>query len=162
MTRLAVLKERIPEEKRVAAIPENVAKYKELGFTVTVEAGAGEGSGHSDDAYREAGAEIESDRRALLQSASIVIKVNPPSETEIGLLARGTTLISLIYPKRNDSLLRILAAKGVNTLSLDSVPRITRAQKMDVLSSMSNLIGYRAVLEASTTYNGFFSAQVTA
>ncbi|MCG8554015.1 MAG: Re/Si-specific NAD(P)(+) transhydrogenase subunit alpha [Proteobacteria bacterium] len=162
MTRLAVLKERIPEEKRVAAIPENVAKYKELGFTVTVEAGAGEGSGHSDDAYREAGAEIESDRRALLQNASIVIKVNPPSETEIGLLARGTTLISLIYPKRNESLVRILAAKGVNTLSLDSVPRITRAQKMDVLSSMSNLVGYRAVLEASTTYNGFFSAQVTA
>ena len=157
-TTIGVPKETAAAERRVAATPESVKKLKDRGLNVRVERGAGLASGISDEAYLAAGAELVDDAF----SSPLVIKVRPPSEAEVARLQPKSLLISVLQPERNPTLLDALAARQVNAIALERVPRITRAQKMDVLSSMANLAGYRAVLEASHAYQGFFGPQVTA
>lgn len=155
-------------EKRVAATPEIIEKLKALGFSVSIEAGAGELASFTDDAYREAGAEVVADRNQLWSSADIVFKVRAPARheepavDEIALLPEGCTLISFIWPAQNEDLLQQLAARKVTALAMDSVPRISRSQKLDALSSMANISGYRAVIEAANHFGRFFTGQITA
>ena len=166
--KIVIPKEIHPEEKRVAATPETVGHILKLGFSVAVEAGAGASSSFPDDAYREAGAEIVADTRALWGQADIVLKVRAPEphpalgihETE--LLPEGATLVSFIWPAQNPELMDRLAARKATVLAMDSVPRMSRAQKLDALSSMSNIAGYRAVVEAAHQFGRFFTGQVTA
>lgn len=155
---IGVPKESLPGEKRVAATPESIKKFKERGLAVRVERGAGSGAGISDDAYVAAGAEV-------VESAwdsDAVFKVRPPTVDESAKLKEGALLVSLIQVERNPAVLGALEARKATVLALEKVPRVTRAQKMDVLSSMANLSGYRAVVEAATHYQGFFSPQITA
>ncbi len=157
-TNIGVPKETLPRERRVAATPESVKKLKDRGYLVRVERGAGEGAGISDESYRQAGAEV-------VDSAwgeALVFKVRPPTIEECGKLAEGALLVCLVQPERNPGLLDALKARKASVLALERVPRVTRAQKMDVLSSMANLAGYRAVVEAVAHYQGFFGPQVTA
>lgn len=155
---IGVPKETLPGEKRVAATPETIKKFKERGLTVRVERGAGLGAGISDEAYAAAGAELADS----VWDQDVIMKVRPPSLTEVAGLREGAFLISLVQGERNPGLLDALKARKATVLALEKVPRITRAQKMDVLSSMANLAGYRAVVEAASTYQGFFSPQITA
>ncbi len=155
---IGVPKERGAGEKRVAATPETVKKMRERGLVVRVERGAGLGAGIEDDAYLTAGAELT----AAPWDADVVLKVTAPTENEAITLKQGALLISHLYPDRNPGTMDALQERKASALALEKVPRITRAQKMDVLSSMANLTGYRAVLEAATHYQGFFSPQVTA
>ena len=157
-----------PGETRVAITPDTAEQLEKLGFTVAIEAGAGEKAHFSDDAYREAGVEVMEDVKALWAQSDIVLKVNAPEthphecidETE--LLREGGNLISFIWPAQNPELMKKLAARKATVLAMDSVPRISRAQKLDALSSMANVAGYRAVVEASTYFGRFFTGQVTA
>ena len=137
-------------------------KLRELGFEVAVEAGAGAGAGVEDRVYREAGARVFETRDELFQESDILLKIRPPSPEEIGKMRAGTVLISLLQPERNPELLRQLAERRVDALALERIPRVTRAQKMDVLSSMANIAGYRAVVEAAAQFQRFFGKQVTA
>ncbi len=166
---LGVPRERAAGEKRVAVVPGVVSKLKELGFDVTIESGAGEAAGYEDETYRDVGATVVTategpDRDGCTGAfgCDVVVKVTPPSLDEVAKLREGAIVVSLIHPARHPALVKALAARGVTTIALDKIPRITRAQKMDVLSSMANLAGYRAVLEAAAAYQGFFGAQVTA
>jgi len=149
-------------EKRVATVPEVVERLIKLGFAVKVESGAGEAANFSDDSYRAAGAGIVDDAAALWAGADIVFKVRGPSAEEVGLLREGGTLVSFIWPAQNPELLQQLAAKKATVLAMDSVPRISRAQKLDALSSMANIAGYRAVIEAAHHFGRFFTGQITA
>jgi NAD(P) transhydrogenase subunit alpha len=157
-----------PGERRVAITPDTAAQLQKLGFAVAIEHGAGEPAHFSDDAYREAGVEIVEDVKELWAGADVVLKVQGPEthpnecldETE--LLSEGGTLISFIWPAQNPDLMDKLAARKATVLAMDSVPRISRAQKMDALSSMANVAGYRAVVEASNHFGRFFTGQVTA
>jgi NAD(P) transhydrogenase subunit alpha len=144
----------------VAITPESAKKLIEKGFEVAIERGAGEAASLPDASYVEAGVVLVSREEAL--SAPLVLKVRPPSEAEARALGERSMLVSHLYPDRNPTLLPILLERRVTTLALERVPRVTRAQKMDVLSSMANLLGYRAVIEASASFGGFFGAQVTA
>ncbi|MBK9117375.1 MAG: Re/Si-specific NAD(P)(+) transhydrogenase subunit alpha [Betaproteobacteria bacterium] len=159
---IGVPREVQPGEKRVATVPEVVAKLVKQGFRVAVEAGAGDAAQISDDAYRAAGAEVVAARAALWSQADIVFKVRAPDSTEIGLLREGGTLVSFIWPAQNPDLLQALAAKKATVLAMDSVPRISRAQKLDALSSMANIAGYRAVIEAAHHFGRFFTGSITA
>ena len=141
-------------------VPELIGKIEKLGFKVRIESGAGVGAGYPDEMYTEAGAEIVDAEAAWQQE--VVIRLRPPTVEQIGKLREGATFVSLLYPAENQPLLDAFADKKVNAIALDKVPRISRAQKMDVLSSMSNVSGYRAVLEAANAYQGFMGAQVTA
>ncbi|HEX5070890.1 MAG TPA: Re/Si-specific NAD(P)(+) transhydrogenase subunit alpha [Vicinamibacterales bacterium] len=155
-------------EMRVATTPEVAAQLQKLGFAVSVEAGAGAGSNFSDDAFRAAGATVVADTRALWAESDIILKVRPPARhprlgvDETDWLREGQVLISFLWPAQNPELLKQLAARGVTTLAMDSVPRISRAQKMDALSSMANIAGYRAVIEAAEHFGRFFTGQITA
>jgi NAD(P) transhydrogenase subunit alpha len=155
-------------ERRVAATPETVSQLLKLGFNVNVQAQAGLRASFNDDAYRAAGAQIVSDTRALWSSADIVIKVRAPEfhpaldVSEATLLKHGATLISFIWPAQNAPLLAQLAAAGANVMAMDCVPRISRAQKLDALSSMANMAGYRAVIEAAQHFGRVFTGQITA
>ncbi|AWB96656.1 Re/Si-specific NAD(P)(+) transhydrogenase subunit alpha [Agromyces badenianii] len=159
MTRIGVIAEQSPET-RVAATPATVKQLIALGHEVAVQAGAGAASAFPDDAYREAGAEIVDGATAL--ASDLVLKVNAPTEAEIAQLTPGATLIGLLAPAFKPELLQALAARGVTALAMDAVPRISRAQSMDVLSSMANIAGYRAVVEAAHEFGRFFTGQVTA
>lgn len=159
---IGIPKETFPGEKRVATTPEAVAKIAKLGFAVVVESGAGDAASFSDDAYTKAGASIAADAAALWAGADIVFKVRPPSLDEAGLMREGSTLVSFIWPAQNEELMQALAAKQVTVLAMDSVPRISRAQKLDALSSMANIAGYRAVVEAAQHFGSFFTGQITA
>ncbi|EXI82920.1 MAG: NAD(P) transhydrogenase subunit alpha [Candidatus Accumulibacter appositus] len=159
---IGVPKETAAGEKRVATVPEVVEKLIKLGFTIQVEAGAGDAATVSDDAYRAAGAQIVEDTAALWSSSDIIFKVRGPSAEEVGLLREGATLVSFIWPAQNPELLEQLAARKVTVLAMDSVPRISRAQKLDALSSMANIAGYRAVIEAAHHFGRFFTGQITA
>jgi NAD(P) transhydrogenase subunit alpha len=165
---IGVPREVFAGEKRVAATPESVAQLIKLGFAVNVETGAGLAASFSDDAYRAAGAQVTGDTRALWADADIVIKVRAPAlhpalgVDETTLLRRGASLISFIWPAQNPALLDQLAAAGVNVLAMDCVPRISRAQKLDALSSMANMAGYRAVIEAAQHFGRLFTGQITA
>lgn len=149
-------------EKRVATVPEAVEKLIKLGFKVAVQSGAGDAANFSDDVYRAAGAEIVDTAAALWAAADIVFKVRGPSAEEIGLMREGGTLVSFIWPAQNPDLLKQLAQKKATVLAMDSVPRISRAQKLDALSSMANIAGYRAVIEAAHHFGRFFTGQITA
>ncbi len=168
---MGIVREAHEGERRVAVAPHSLGKLRKLGFEIVVERGAGAGAGYSDADYIEAGATIvepttaasyRESGEAPAWEADVVVKVRPPSAEEAERLRDGSTLISLIYPTANEPLLEQLAKRGVTAVALDRVPRITRAQSMDVLSSMANLAGYRAVLEAAALYQGFFAPQVTA
>ena len=155
-------------ERRVATTPDVVAQLQKLGYSVAVESGAGAQASFTDDAYRAAGATVVADTTDLWSSSDIVMKVRQPGAHsrlgvhEVDLLREGQVLISFLYPAQNPDLLQRLAAKGVTTLAMESVPRISRAQKMDALSSMANIAGYRAVVEAAQHFGRFFTGQITA
>ena len=149
-------------EKRVATTPEAVRWLQKSGYEVLVESGAGVAANFSDDAYREAGAEVIGGGEALYAKSDILLKVRAPDDRQIDLLHAGQTLISFIWPAQNEDLMRRLAAKNINVLAIDSLPRISRAQKMDALSSMANIAGYRAVIEAAHHFGRFFTGQITA
>ena len=159
---IGVPKEIFPGEKRVATVPEVVEKLIKQGFRVAVEAGAGDAAQINDDAYRAAGAEVVADKLKLWGTADLVFKVRAPAAEEIGLLRKGQVLVSFIWPAQNPDLMRELAARGATVLAMDSVPRISRAQKLDALSSMANIGGYRAVIEAAHEFGRFFTGSITA
>jgi len=158
--RLGVVAESIPGETRVAATPATVRQLIALGYEVSVESGAGVASSFADDAYVEAGATIGS--TSDVWKCDVVFKVNAPTSEEIALLADGATLISLIGPALNPDLVEELAKRPITVLAMDAVPRISRAQSLDVLSSMANIAGYRAVVEAAHAFGRFFTGQITA
>ncbi|MFD9127708.1 Re/Si-specific NAD(P)(+) transhydrogenase subunit alpha [Kitasatospora sp. NPDC059571] len=155
--RIGVVAESTPGETRVAATPSTVRGLLALGYEVVVESGAGSASGFTDAAYTEAGAGIGD-----AWATDVVLKVNAPSTGEIARLRDGTTLVGLLAPAQRPDLLEALSARPVTALALDAVPRISRAQSMDVLSSMANIAGYRAVVEAAHVFGRFFTGQVTA
>ena len=157
---IGVVAESIPSENRVAATPATVAKLIGLGYRVVVERGAGTRSEFADEAYAESGAEIVEGDRAW--SADVVMKVAVPTEAEVSRMRSGATLVGLLAPAQNEQLLAVMAERGITALAMDAVPRISRAQSMDVLSSMANIAGYRAVIEAAHHFGRFFTGQVTA
>lgn len=159
MTRIGVVAER-GGEARVAATPATVRQLLKLGYEVVVEEGAGTQASFPDDAYVEAGARIVEANEAW--ASAVVLKINPPVQDEIERLVEGATLIGLLSPSLRPDLVDALAARPVTALALDAVPRISRAQSMDVLSSMANIAGYRAVIEAAHEFGRFFTGQVTA
>ncbi|WP_042390930.1 Re/Si-specific NAD(P)(+) transhydrogenase subunit alpha [Streptacidiphilus melanogenes] len=158
--RIGVVAESASGETRVAATPATVRQLLGLGYEVVVESGAGSASGFTDEAYLDAGAGIAGSGEAW--EADVVLKVNAPTDPEIARLRQGATIAGLLAPAQKPELLEALAAAGVTALSLDAVPRISRAQSMDVLSSMANIAGYRAVVEAAHVFGRFFTGQVTA
>src|SRR3954447_26169681 len=158
---IGVPRETAAGEKRVATVPEVVEKLVKLGFRVAVESGAGDAANFPDEAYRTAGADI-TDAARVWEGADIVFKVRAPSTAEVGLMREGSTLISFIWHAQNPELMQQLAAKKATALAMDSVPRMSRAQKMDALSSMANIAGYRAVIEAAHHFGRFFTGQITA
>ena len=160
---IGVPKETAAGEKRVATVPDVVEKLIKLGFSVAVQSGAGDAANCSDDSYRAAGAEVLEDAAALWAKADIVFKVRPPSAEEVGLMREGGTLIGFVWPAQNPELLKQLAAKKATVLAIDSLPRtLSRAQKMDALTSQAGVAGYRAVIEAANAFGRFFNGQITA
>ena len=150
-------------EKRVATVPEIVEKLTKLGFAVAVESGAGAAANCDDDAYRAAGAEVVGGAAALWAKSDIVFKLRPPTPDEVGLMKTGGMLVSFIWPAQNPDLMKALAAKQATVLAMDSLPRqLSRAQKMDALTSMAGISGYRAVIEAANAFGRFFNGQITA
>jgi NAD(P) transhydrogenase subunit alpha len=160
---IGVPKEIFPGEKRVATVPEAVEKLIKLGFTVQVESGAGDAANVSDDDFRKSGAGVVANAAALWAGSDIVFKMRPPSMDEVAMMKEGQTLISFIWPAQNPDLMKAMAAKKVTVLAIDSLPRtLSRAQKMDALTSMAGVTGYRAVIEAANAFGRFFSGQITA
>jgi len=166
--KIGVPKEIEAGERRVAVTPETVQSLRKLGFEVIVESGAGEGARFTNDAYVAAGATVIDDTRGLWSGTDLVIKVRPPAQNEAlgchetDLMPHEGRLISLLFPGQNEEIVSRLASRKATVLALDCIPRISRAQKMDVLSSMSNIAGYRAVIEASHHFGSFFGGQITA
>ncbi|NML42200.1 Re/Si-specific NAD(P)(+) transhydrogenase subunit alpha [Ramlibacter sp. G-1-2-2] len=160
---IGVPKETAPGEKRVATVPDVVAKLAKLGFAVAVESGAGDAANFSDETYRAAGAEVVPDAAQLWSRADIVFKVRQPTPDEVRMLREGATLIGFVWPAQNPELMQQLAARHATVLAIDSLPRqLSRAQKMDALTSMAGVSGYRAVIEAANAFGRFFNGQVTA
>ncbi|MFO1175677.1 MAG: Re/Si-specific NAD(P)(+) transhydrogenase subunit alpha [Paracoccaceae bacterium] len=155
-------KETAPGESRVAMTPDSAAQLQKLGHECLVETGAGAGAGITDAAYAAAGVTVVKTAAALFKEADVVAKVRPPSEAEAARLRQGQTLISFFYPAQNKDLLEACNKTGATVVAMDMVPRISRAQKMDALSSMANIAGYRAVIEAGNNFGRFFTGQVTA
>lgn len=159
--RISVPREIYPGEMRVATTPDVARQLIEMGFEVAVEAGAGAKANYSDAAYQAAGCSI-ADVDTIWNDAEIIFKVRGPEESEIGYLRKDQVLISFLWPAQNSGLLQVLTDKGVTAMAMDSIPRISRAQKMDALSSMANIAGYRAVVEAAQHFGRFFTGQITA
>ncbi|MGF1489425.1 MAG: Re/Si-specific NAD(P)(+) transhydrogenase subunit alpha [Prochloraceae cyanobacterium] len=165
--KIGIPKEVYPNECRVAATPDTVKKLQKLGFSILIESGAGEAANFPDKAYQEVNAQVV-ETQTLWSEADIILKVRAPQlnpvlnvdETE--LLKEGGTLISFIWPAQNQELLEKLAARKATVIAMDAVPRISRAQKLDALSSMANIAGYRAVVEAANHFGRFFTGQITA
>ncbi|NEP63658.1 MAG: Re/Si-specific NAD(P)(+) transhydrogenase subunit alpha, partial [Symploca sp. SIO2G7] len=166
--RIGIPKEATPGECRIAATPKTVKKLQSLGFDVLIEQGAGERAEFSDQAYQDAGCQVVANAIELWRQSDIVLKVQPPGRhhelncLETDLAHSNQTLISFLWPAQNPDLVKQLAEKQVTALAMDSVPRISRAQKMDALSSMANVAGYRAVIEAANNFGRFFTGQITA
>ncbi|WP_447888015.1 Re/Si-specific NAD(P)(+) transhydrogenase subunit alpha [Serratia fonticola] len=158
--RIGVPRERLANEARVAATPKTVEQLLKLGFTVAIESAAGKLASFEDAAYQAAGATI-TDTADVWQS-DLILKVNAPLEEEIALMREGSTLVSFIWPAQNPELMAKLAARNVTAMAMDSVPRISRAQSLDALSSMANIAGYRAIVEAAHEFGRFFTGQITA
>ncbi|WP_151718082.1 Re/Si-specific NAD(P)(+) transhydrogenase subunit alpha [Gemmobacter serpentinus] len=149
-------------ENRVALTPDSALQLVKLGHTCVVESGAGAKAGFSDAAYEKAGVEVLPTAKAVFDAADVVVKVRGPEPAEVDLLREGQTLISFFWPAQNAELLEQAKARGATVVAMDMVPRISRAQKMDALSSMANIAGYRAVIEAGNNFGRFFTGQVTA
>ena len=160
--KIGVPSETHPGEKRVAITPDVSEQLQKLGFSVAIESGAGETASFGDGAYGAAGAEVVQDRAELWSGSDIILKVRAPNDEELGLFHSGQVLISFLWPAQNPELLERLAQAGVTALAMDSIPRISRAQKLDALSSMANIAGYRAVVEAAQHFGRFFTGQITA
>jgi NAD(P) transhydrogenase subunit alpha len=166
--KIGIPKEVYVGEKRVATTPEAAGKLQKLGFQVAIESGAGLSAKFSDDAYREAGVEVIDDVKTLWSGSDIILKVRAPGPhpelgcNEVEFLTENHTLISFIWPAQNEELLFRLASTKTTVLAIDSIPRISRAQKMDALSSMANISGYRAIVEAAQYFGRFFTGQITA
>jgi H+-translocating NAD(P) transhydrogenase subunit alpha len=160
---IGVPKETAAGEKRVATVPDVVAKLVKLGFSVAVESGAGDAANFADDTYRAVGAEIAPTAAELWSRADIVFKVCAPRPEEVRLLREGATLIGFVWPAQNPELMQQLAERKATVLAIDSLPRqLSRAQKMDALTSMAGISGYRAVIEAANAFGRFFNGQITA
>ncbi|MBI05164.1 MAG: NAD(P)(+) transhydrogenase (Re/Si-specific) subunit alpha [Pelagibacteraceae bacterium] len=166
--KIGIPKEVHAGEQRVALTPETAGRIFKLGFDISIESGAGAASQFSDDAYQDAGVEVIHDTRKLWSDCDIVMKVRQPEEhpglgvDETELLTEGSTLISFIWPAQSEGLLKKLEARRATAIAMDAVPRISRAQKLDALSSMANIAGYRAVVEAANNFGRFFTGQITA
>jgi NAD(P) transhydrogenase subunit alpha len=164
---IGVPQETSPGERRVALVPESCKKLLQLGYTVSLEAGAGESAGFSDSAYREVGVGIEADPAVVLASADLVLKVNAPQSRngrgdEVQWMRRGSVYLGSLMPLRNLGAVRALAERGVTAFSTDAIPRTTRAQAMDTLSSMANIAGYKGALLAAIELNKYFPMLMTA
>ncbi len=157
---IGVPRELLDNESRVAATPKTVQQILKLGFEVIVEHDAGFKASFEDQAFAAAGAKIGD--AAQVWQADIIFKVNAPTDEEIALIKEGATLVSFIWPAQNPQLMEKLSAKKINVLAMDAVPRISRAQALDALSSMANIAGYRAVVEAAHEFGSFFTGQITA
>lgn len=160
--KIGIPKEIYPGEKRVAGSPKLVQKLIKLGYDVAVETGAGDSAHVSDQQWVDAGATVIDTAVKLWQASDIIVKVRQPNSMEATLLTEGKTLLSFFWPAQEEEFLNSIAAQGGNLLSVNCVPRISRAQKCDVLSSMANIAGYRAVIEASNNFGHFFTGQITA
>ncbi|WP_099827428.1 Re/Si-specific NAD(P)(+) transhydrogenase subunit alpha [Oceaniglobus indicus] len=160
--RIGTPAEVMPGENRVAMTPESVVMLKKLGYDCVIQAGAGGAAGFTDAAYEKAGAEVAADADALWSGVDVIAKVREPSSDEVSRLKPGQTLISFFWPGANEALLEQAKDTGASVIAMDMVPRISRAQKMDALSSMANIAGYRAVIEAGNNFGRFFTGQVTA
>ena len=160
--KIGVPKESFPGEARVAMTPDSALQLQKLGYDCAIQSGAGAAAGFSDALYKAAGVEIIKSAAALWKGVDILAKVRPPNDTEAKRLRKGLTLISFFYPGQNEDLMELARDKGTNVIAMDMVPRISRAQKMDALSSMANIAGYRSVIEAGNNFGRFFTGQVTA
>ncbi|MBL4635496.1 MAG: NAD(P)(+) transhydrogenase (Re/Si-specific) subunit alpha, partial [Kofleriaceae bacterium] len=161
--KIGIVKEIFEGECRVAGTPKSIARLTKQGFSIIVESGAGEAASFTDQAYKDAGAEVLATAKEVWEQSDILTKVRPcDSDTEVDLAHEGQVIISLVSPAQNKELIEKMATKKVSLLALDCVPRISRAQSMDVLSSMANIAGYRAVIEAATVFGSFFTGQTTA
>jgi NAD(P) transhydrogenase subunit alpha len=160
--KIGVPREFYEGERRVATTPDVAGQLQKLGYSVVVEKDAGAAANFSDDAFREAGCDIAASSDEVWSDADIILKVRGPNDDEAGRLKSSQTLISFLYPGQNPDLLEKLRATNGTVLAMDSVPRISRAQKMDALSSMANIAGYRAVVEAAQHFERFFTGQITA
>ena len=159
---ITVLKETKVPEKRVALSPDVVKSLTKVGFQCTIESGAGVASGFYDKAFESAGAKISDNRAELLKQADILLKVNAPSIDELKLMRDGTAFISFLYAYTVPDLIEICLAKNISAFAMDAVPRISRAQKMDALSSQANLGGYKAVLLGANALGKIFPLMMTA
>src|SRR3569623_2031420 len=159
---VGIPKETAPHERRVAASPDTVQRLRKLGLDVLVQAGAGVESGFPDEVFIQAGARIVLDARALYAESDLLLKVRPPTPAEADLVKPGAVRVGFFWPAQNKPLIDRLAARKVTVLAMDAVPRITRAQRMDALSAMANIAGYRAVLEAANHFDRFIPGQITA
>ncbi|MDD3876702.1 MAG: Re/Si-specific NAD(P)(+) transhydrogenase subunit alpha [Bacteroidales bacterium] len=160
--KVGIPKELSQNELRVAATKQTVIRLKKQGFEVLVEKGCGVKAKVSDEDYAAVGAEIIMTASELYSKSDIILKVQPPTEQEVDLMKKGQVLLSFLYPAQNQELLKKLADAGINAIAMDAIPRISRAQKMDVLSSMANIAGYRAVIEAANFFGRFLNGQITA
>ena len=160
--RIGVPKEIHAGERRVATTPEVAAQLIKLGFSVAVETGAGAAASYSDDAYKEAGCDVVGSRSDVWAQSDLILKVRAPEGEEAAGLRADQMLISFLWPGQNPELLQQLTQTGATVMAMDSVPRISRAQKMDALSSMANIAGYRAIVEAAQHFGRFFTGQITA
>ncbi len=160
--KIGALAEVFPGENRVAMTPDSAAALVKLGHVCVIQAGAGARAGFADALYTGAGVEVLPDAVAVVAAADVLVKVRGPEVAEAEALREGQTLISFFWPAQNPELLEIAKARGATVIAMDMVPRISRAQKMDALSSMANIAGYRAVIEAGNNFGRFFTGQVTA
>ncbi len=160
--KIGVLKEIHSGERRVALTPEIVGSLGKLGFSVIIEAGAGVQADYVDADFQEAGAEVVADAATVWENTGLIVKIHAPEGDEPGMMRVGTFLISFIWPSQNEELLKWLAERKATAFAMDSIPRISRAQKLDALSSMANIGGYRAVVEAASHFGRFFPGQITA
>ncbi len=160
--RIGTPKEIFLGENRVAMTPESALQLQKLGYECVIEKGAGVAARFSDQDYKDAGVKVVATAAALYKESDVVAKVRPPEDVEIKRLKQGQTLISFFYPAQNAELMEAANAKGAHVIAMDMVPRISRAQKMDALSSMANIAGYRAVMEAGNNFGRFFTGQITA
>ena len=160
--KFGVIGETAPGEARVALTPTSAEQLRKLGHDCVIESGAGEKADFNDQHYRDAGVEVLDDAKAVFDAADVIAKVRPPTEAEVDMLREGQTLISMFYPAENEALMKRAAERGATLMAMDMVPRISRAQKMDALSSMANIAGYRAVIEAANNFGRFLTGQITA
>jgi len=160
--KIGVPRETYAGEKRVATTPDVAAQLIKLGFDVSVESHAGSAANYSDAAYEAAGCSVAATAEEIWTGSDIILKVRGPASEEAARLKAGQTLISFLWPAQNPELLKQLMERGVTAMAMDSVPRISRAQKVDALSSMANIAGYRAVVEAAQHFGRFFTGQITA